>query len=111
MGKEDYYEDEFETELANTARNKREAELIQKYIKGERVRAFLLHDKAGQSINEEVQRKISSAIDSFWSCEPGDTESLIKAKQELELAKGIIGMFTAIFNDQQDAENQLNDKG
>ena len=97
-------------ELTATARNDRERNLINMYVKGEKLRNWLITSKEGQAINEEIQYIYAKALDEFASCSPTDIESINAAKLDLTVAKKIFEIFNGVFQDADNAERELTEE-
>ena len=102
-----YDSSEVYEELTGTARNERELNLINMYVKGEKLRNWLINTKEGQAINDEIQYIYARALDEFSSCSPSDIKALSAAKMDLTVAKKIFEIFNGVFNDADNAEKEL----
>lgn len=79
-------------------------------VDSEKLKDWLLTTREGKAVDSEVKRRYEHAISKFVSCDLGDTEALNKAKIELEVSKQVYSIFSAIFQDGDQAEAMLTNK-
>ncbi len=105
-----YDQSEVFEELSSTARNDRELNLINMYVKGEVLRTWLLNSKEGQAVNEEIKYIYARALDAFSTCAISDTDALNAAKLDLTVAAKIYEIFNGVFQDADNAERELTEE-
>ena len=104
-----YDQNETFEELTNLARNQGELNLVEKYVRGEKLREWLLNTKEGQAVSEQVEYMYCRAIDDFSNCSVGNFKALEEAKLNLTVAKRIYEVFNGVFNEAQQAEDILSE--
>ncbi len=105
-----YDKSEVFDDLSKTARNEGEMSLIDKYVRGEKLRMWLTTTKEGQAVSEQVEYMYCRAMDDFSNCDPTDHNALDKAKFDLTVAKRIFDIFNGIFQEADSAENILSEE-
>ncbi len=102
-----HHESEVFEELTSLARNQHELNLVEKYVRGEKLRQWLLTTKEGQAISDRIEYMYCRALDDFSTSDLNDTPTLEKAKLDLTVAKRIYEIFDTVFLEAQQAENNL----
>ena len=105
-----YDKNEVFDDLSKTARDEGELNLIDKYVRGEKLRFWLTSTKEGQAVSEQVEYMYCRALDDFSTCEGTDTVALDKAKFDLTVAKRIYEIFNGIFQEADSAESILSEE-
>ncbi len=96
-------------DLSKTARNNAELNLIEKYVRGEKLRYWLTNSKEGQAVSEQIEYMYCRALDDFNTCDITDKAKLEQAKFDITVAKRIYGVFDGIFQDANMAETLLSE--
>lgn len=97
-------------DLTATAQNEQDLNLIEKYVKGEKLRDWLLYSKEGQAISEQLEYMYCRALDDFANCESTDITGLQKAKIDLIVTSRIFDVFNGIFQESESAEVMLTEE-
>lgn len=97
----------FEEEIDSLGLNQQEQSLAYKFVNSEKLKDWLLRSREGQAVNQEVQTMYARALQDFENCEMHDVEGMQKARLELEVSKRLYGVFSAIFQDGEQAEKIL----
>lgn len=97
-------------DLSMTARNDAELNLIDKYVRGEKLRIWLTTSKEGQAISQQIEYLYCRALDDFSNCDITEKDKLEKAKFDLTVAKGIYEIFNGVFQDANTAETLLSEE-
>ena len=105
-----YDQNETFEELTRLASSQAELNLVEKYVRGEKLREWLLNTKEGQAISEQVEYMYCRAIDDFSNSDIGDTAKLEAAKLNITVAKRIYEIFNGVFSEAQQAENILSEE-
>lgn len=87
-----------------------ERALYRQLVDSEKLKDWLLTSREGQAINKEIKFRYARAQEEFVSCDLGDVEALSKAKLKLEVCKEVYSIFSAIFQDGEQAEAILTNK-
>jgi len=99
--------DNYEEELAALNLTKDEHEIASLVIDSEALKRWLISTREGKAIDREVKYRYSLALKKFEDCKATDIEAMQEAKMELEVAKKIFSIFSAIFTDGDRAEEIL----
>ena len=102
-----YDEGEVFEALSETARGPRELNLVEKFVRGEKLRHWLINTKEGQAISEKLEYMYCRALDDFENAPTGAFNQLEAAKIDLTVAKRIYEVFNGIFQDADIAEKTL----
>ena len=105
-----YDKSEVFDDLSKTARDESEINLIDKYVRGEKLRMWLTTSKEGQAISEQIEYMYCRAMDDFSNCDSTNHKALNKAKFDLTVAKRIYEIFNGVFQDAEQAETILSEE-
>ena len=97
-------------DLTMTARNDAELNLIDKYVKGEKLRHWLTSTKEGQAISERIEYMYCRALDDFAKCNGTNSDALLQAKFDMTVAQRIYEVFNGIFQEAEMSENLLSEE-
>lgn len=97
-------------DLNATARSQGEFNLIDQYVRGEKLRTWLTTTKEGQAISEQIEYMYCRAMDNFATCDINDADALQKAKLDITVAKRVFEIFNGIFQEAHMAENILSEE-
>lgn len=84
-----------------------EVQLTATYITSERLRAWLKETKEGKAVSAEIMRLHEAGVSKLISCDASDIKGMQEAKLDIEVSKRVYEMFSAIFEDGENAEKQL----